>query len=176
MCVCPSLMNEWTNERMTFLDDGGEGGSYSSKPSLFAQRMMVVKVVVIRVVRACLLLLLLPPVFLLLLLLLQSDYSFGVCVVCCCVNHHGCAFCFFPLWFGPRRLVVCCDFFLPSLRPDIMTELHLLWLSGFDRLQRHHRVMTTTMTNSSLCFFDIKSSCYACLCQGMSTDRIIATL
>lgn len=34
-----------------------------------------------------------------------------------------------------------------------MTELHLLWLSGFDRLQRHHRVMTTTMTNSSLCFF-----------------------
>jgi hypothetical protein len=33
---------------MTFLDDGGEGGSYSSKPSLSAQRMMVVKVVVIR--------------------------------------------------------------------------------------------------------------------------------
>ncbi len=30
-------MNERTNERMTFLDDGGEGGSYSSKPSLFAQ-------------------------------------------------------------------------------------------------------------------------------------------
>jgi hypothetical protein len=24
-------MNERTNERMTFLDDGGEGGSYSSK-------------------------------------------------------------------------------------------------------------------------------------------------
>ncbi len=31
VCVCPSLMNERTNERMTFLDDGGEGGSYSSK-------------------------------------------------------------------------------------------------------------------------------------------------
>jgi hypothetical protein len=30
-------MNERMNERMTFLDDGGEGGSYSSKPSLFAQ-------------------------------------------------------------------------------------------------------------------------------------------
>jgi hypothetical protein len=28
---------------MTFLDDGGEGGSYSSKSSLLAQRMMVVK-------------------------------------------------------------------------------------------------------------------------------------
>jgi hypothetical protein len=24
-------MNEQTNERMTFLDDGGEGGSYSSQ-------------------------------------------------------------------------------------------------------------------------------------------------
>jgi hypothetical protein len=30
-------MNERTNEQMTFLDDGGEGGSYSSKPSLSAQ-------------------------------------------------------------------------------------------------------------------------------------------
>jgi hypothetical protein len=30
-------MNERTNKRMTFLDDGGEGGSYSSKPSLSAQ-------------------------------------------------------------------------------------------------------------------------------------------
>ncbi len=30
------------NERMTFLDDGGEGGSYSSKPSLSAQRMVSV--------------------------------------------------------------------------------------------------------------------------------------
>jgi hypothetical protein len=37
VCVCVSLMNERTNERMTFLDDGGEGGSYLSKPSLFAQ-------------------------------------------------------------------------------------------------------------------------------------------
>jgi hypothetical protein len=30
-------MNERTNERMTFLDDGGEGDSYSSKPSFSAQ-------------------------------------------------------------------------------------------------------------------------------------------
>ncbi len=37
VCVCPSLMNERTNERMTFLDDGGEGRSYSSKPSLSTQ-------------------------------------------------------------------------------------------------------------------------------------------
>ncbi len=28
--MCLSLINERTNERMTFLDDGGEGGSYSS--------------------------------------------------------------------------------------------------------------------------------------------------
>jgi hypothetical protein len=34
------------NERMTFLDDGGEGGNYSSKPSLSTQRMMVVKLFV----------------------------------------------------------------------------------------------------------------------------------
>jgi hypothetical protein len=31
VCVCPSLMNERTNKRMTFLDDGGEGCSYLSK-------------------------------------------------------------------------------------------------------------------------------------------------
>jgi hypothetical protein len=31
LCVCPYLMNERMNKRMTFLDDGGEGGSYSSK-------------------------------------------------------------------------------------------------------------------------------------------------
>ncbi len=37
VCVCVSIFDEWTNERMTFLDDGGEGGSYSSKPSLSAQ-------------------------------------------------------------------------------------------------------------------------------------------
>ncbi len=70
--------------------------------------------VVIRVVRACF------------LLLLQLDYSSGVCVVvCCCVNHHGYVFCFFPLRFGPRRLVVCCDFFLPSLRPDRVASFFL---------------------------------------------------
>jgi hypothetical protein len=36
-------MNERMNERMTFLDDGGEGGSYSSKPSLFAQHQPYTK-------------------------------------------------------------------------------------------------------------------------------------
>jgi hypothetical protein len=35
---------------MTFLDDGGEGGSYSSKPSLSAQRMMVVVLFLIWVI------------------------------------------------------------------------------------------------------------------------------
>jgi hypothetical protein len=29
--ICLSLMNERTNERLTFLDDGGEGGSYLSR-------------------------------------------------------------------------------------------------------------------------------------------------
>ncbi len=29
--MCVFVFDEWTNERMAFLDDGGEGGSYSSK-------------------------------------------------------------------------------------------------------------------------------------------------